>query len=75
MNFITTFVPALLSATPGNDSLAGLLQNATSVVTWIISTMGSYLTFVLDHPAVLMMFMLLLAGSGISFLLRIWHSA
>lgn len=73
---LTVYLPALLSGSAsGNDTLAGLLQSATSVVTWLITTMGSYLTFVLDNPAVLMMFLILLAGAGVAFLMRIWHSA
>ena len=55
--------------------IATVLSSATSVVTWVISAMGSYLGFITDNPIILVMFLILLAGAGIGFLFRIWHSA
>lgn len=55
-------------------TMDGLLQEATKLVTWIITQMGSFLTFITTNPIVLVMFLLLLAGAGIGFLMRIWHS-
>lgn len=63
------------SGSSSNGSLSAILQASTELVTWLITTMGSYLNFVTSNPVILMMFLILLAGTGIAFLLRIWHSA
>lgn len=55
--------------------MAELLSSATEMLTWFISSMGSLMTFILDQPAILMMFMILLVGSVVAMLFRIWHSA
>lgn len=52
-----------------------LLASATQLLTWFITSMGSLLTFVLGQPAILMMFLILLVGSVVAMLFRIWHSA
>lgn len=57
------------------STLADLLSSATKVVTWMITSMGSYLSFITGNPVVLILFLMLIAGSAIGFLFRIWHSA
>lgn len=71
--FLTNLYFPFLTATDAS-SMDGLLQEATKLVTWIITQMGSFLTFITTNPIVLVMFLLLLAGAGIGFLMRIWHS-
>lgn len=61
--------------TTGGDTFADILSNATSVFTWFITSMGSLVTFILAHPLVLMMFMILLSGSVIGMFMRLWKSA
>ncbi|AXF52339.1 MAG: hypothetical protein [Inoviridae sp.] len=79
MNMVARYYPTVFfvpgSGTPASGSLTAILSAATELVTWIITTMGSYLNFVTSNPVVLMMFLILLAGTGIAFLLRLWHSA
>lgn len=55
-------------------TIEGLLNMATSVVTWLVTTMGSYLKFVTDNPIILIMAIIMLAGLGVGMLFRIWHS-
>lgn len=55
-------------------TLTGLLSSATEVVTWFITQMGAYLNFITQNPLILSMFLIMLAGAGIGFLFRIWHS-
>lgn len=55
--------------------LDNLLSAATQVVTWMITSMTSYLGFITGNPVVLILFLMLIAGSAIGFLFRIWHSA
>lgn len=58
-----------------NSSLSAILSAATEFVTWVITTMTSYLTFVTSNPVILVFFIITIAGAGIGFLMRIWHSA
>lgn len=63
------------SGSSDNSTFSGLLESATEVLTWFITSMGSVLDFILDNPAVLMLFMVLLIGAAVGMLFRIWHSA
>ena len=65
----------LLMTGETTSTLAGILSMGTDVVSWFITTMTSYLGFITGNPIILVMFLLLLAGAGIGFLFRIWHSA
>lgn len=70
--------PFFASATgdpPAPGSLTALLKAATELLTWFITSMGSLITFILNQPAILMMFLILLVGSVVAMLFRIWHSA
>lgn len=51
-----------------------LLSLATELVTWLVTTMGSYLNFITANPIILIMFVVMIAGLGIGMLFRIWHS-
>lgn len=62
-------------STSSSGSLTSILSSATELVTWMITQMGAYLKFVTDNPVVLIMFLILLAGAGMAFLLRLWKSA
>lgn len=56
------------------STIDGLLEYATKVVTWLITTMGSYIAFVTANPIILIMALIMLAGLGVGMLFRIWHS-
>lgn len=58
-----------------SGSLSAILQAATELLTWFVTSMGSFLNFVTSNPVVLMMFLILLVGSAVGMLMRIWHSA
>ena len=78
LGYIMWMMPAVGSSgpsAPDNGTLSGLLQSATDVLTWFITSMGSLLEFILDNPAILMMFLILLAGAVVAMLFRVWHSA
>ena len=66
LGMLMWYMPALGSAStpPDNGTLAGLLQSATQVLTWFITSMGSILDFILDNPAVLLLFLILLVGAA-----------
>lgn len=63
-------------ATGSTDAatMEGILALATQIVTWVITTMGSYLKFVTDNPIILFLFLVSIAGMGIGFLMRIWKN-
>lgn len=67
-------LPTMLTA-GDSGSLSAILEAATSLLTWFITSMGNVLGFVTDNPVVLMMFLILLVGSAVGMLMRIWHSA
>lgn len=71
MIFNETF---LLSGGGSADSISGILSMATELVTWTITQMTSYLSFIQTHPLVLIMFLMVMAGFGVGMLMRIWRS-
>lgn len=56
------------------STIKGITDMATEVVTWLITTMTSYLSFVTTNPIILIMAIIMLAGLGVGMLFRIWHS-
>lgn len=65
----------VVGSAESSGSLSNILEAATSLLTWFISSMTTFLKFVTDNPVVLMMFLILLVGSAVAMLMRIWHSA
>lgn len=63
-----------LLLTANASTMSGLLSLATELVTWLVTTMGSYLSFITDNPVILIMFVIMIAGLGVGMLFRIWHS-
>lgn len=69
-------IPVFAASTqPAVGSLEALTTAATELLTWYIASMGKVLTFILGQPAILMMFLILLVGTVVAMLFRIWHSA
>lgn len=62
-----------LTATAG--SLSSILESATTMLSWFITSMKSVLDFIIANPVCLMMFLILICGSAVAMLFRIWHSA
>lgn len=57
------------------SSITGLLQMATEMFTWFITSMGTLVTFIIDHPIVIVGFLILLVGAVVGMFMRIWKSA
>lgn len=69
-------MPVLAAASGAETTdLGKILASATELLTWFITSMGKVLTFILNNPAILMMFLILLVGSVVAMLFRVWHSA
>lgn len=65
----------LMSGSASSGSLSSILSSATEMLTWFITSMGSILNFIIDNPVCLMLFLILIVGSAVGMLFRIWHSA
>lgn len=63
-----------LASTPAAGSLDALLAAAGSIVTWVITQMGAFVSFIVENPVVLMLFLLMLVGFAVGMLMRIWRS-
>lgn len=57
-----------------SSSMSGILETATTVLTWFITSMGSLLSFIIDNPVILVLFMIFMVGAAIGMLMRIWKS-
>lgn len=73
MNILFGALLPVIVATASN-TMTGILSQATEVLTWFITSMGSVLTFITENPVVLVMFMVFLVGAVVAMLMRIWKS-
>ncbi len=66
----------IMAASTGgsSESITAVLGMATEVLTWLITSMGSVVSFMFAHPLILSMFLLMLCGAALGFLFRIFHS-
>lgn len=62
------------TTTPANGSLEGILNAATDLVGWIVTTLGSFLTFIVGNPVILVLFLMMLVSFAVGILFRIWRS-
>lgn len=56
------------------STVSGLLEIASELLTWLISSMGSLVTFITGNPIILLMMVITLVGLVAGYLFRIWHS-
>lgn len=63
-----------LSATPNYSTITQVLAGAGEIVTWVITQMGAFLTFITSNPIILILFLITLVGFSYGMLNRIWKS-
>lgn len=63
-----------MGVTATASTVSGLLSMATELLTWLITSMTSLITFITDNPIILMMMLITLVGLVVGYLFRIWHS-
>lgn len=63
-----------LLATSDAGTVTGLLKIATELLTWLVTSMGTLITFITGNPIILMMMVITLVGLVVGYLFRIWHS-
>ncbi len=68
-------VPAMAAEGGTANTFTGILGEATTMFAWFITEMTSLVSFILQNPLVLAMFMILLCGSVVAMFFRIWHNA
>lgn len=74
MSVLATMMYAAAFLTEGGaNSLSGILQLATELLTWVITSMGSVLSFITSNPLILIFMIFGIVGFVVGFLLRIWH--
>lgn len=56
------------------STVSGLLNMATELLTWLVTSMTSLINFITDNPIILMMMLITLVGLVVGYLFRIWHS-
>lgn len=71
LGMVGTAVTMLL--TEGGQSLQDVLAMATELLTWVITSMGSILTFITQNPVILIFLIITIVGFAVGFLMRIWH--
>lgn len=62
------------SASGSGESITSVLTMATEMLTWLITSMTSIVSFMFAHPLILTMFLIALGGTAVGFLMRIFHS-
>lgn len=68
------FQIALSSGGGDTGDLSSILTAATQLVTWIITTIGSFLSFIVDNPVILVLFLMMIVSFAVGMLFRIWRS-
>lgn len=56
-------------------SISSILELATELFSWLLTNMGLLVTWILEHPLILIGFVLMLCGAVVGFAMRIWRSA
>lgn len=63
-----------LSGGGNTGDLSNILSAATQLVTWIITTIGSFLSFIVENPVILVLFLMMIVSFAVGMLFRIWRS-
>lgn len=72
--FLNAFLISSASGGGSASDLSSILSAATSLVTWIITTIGSFLSFITENPVILVLFLMMLVSFAVGILFRIWRS-
>ncbi len=65
---------ALLSGGSSPAGITQILQHATELFTWFLTSMGSLVNFIFTNPAILFWFLVAIVGAVVGMFMRIWHS-
>lgn len=64
----------LLTGGGSTGDLSSILSAATQLVTWLITTIGSFISFIVDNPVILVLFLMAIISFAVGLLFRIWKS-
>lgn len=65
-------VTMLLTEESG-QTLQSILKMASELLQWVITSMGSIITFITQNPLILIFMIMTIVGFAVGFLMRIWH--
>lgn len=68
------FTVFLSGGSGATNTLGNLTTMATELLTWVITSMGSILTFIRQNPEIMVWFIVAIVGFVVGFLMRIWRS-
>lgn len=74
MEFICPLVTVVLSAGTADNTLTKILAMAAELFTWLITQMGSLITFILGNPFILIPFIIMIVGLIVGYFGRVWGS-
>lgn len=63
-----------LLLTGGTSNLSGITSLATELLNWVVTSMGSLLTFIRSNPEIMIWFIVAIVGFAVGMLIRIWRS-
>lgn len=73
MMLIAMLPAACAALLEGTTTISDVLALATELLTWVITSMTSILTFIQANPLILIWMIVAIVGFAVGFLLRIWH--
>lgn len=69
---VLAMIPALLTSGEAS-SLTDILSMATELLSWVITSMTSIITFIGSNPLILIFMIITIVGFAVGMLMRIWH--
>ena len=67
---LTMFLPRFLLT----SDFSNITSLATELLSWLVTSMGSVLTFIRSNPEIMVWFIVSLVGLVVGMLIRIWRS-
>ena len=61
-------------ATADASTFGGILEMASDLLAWAITSMGTIVDFIVEHPMMTIFLVFTIVGFACGLLFRIWHS-
>lgn len=71
---VAFMMPFSASSNPDASTFGGILDMATQLLTWALTSMGNVIDFILEHPLMVIFLIFTIVGFSVGLLMRIWHS-
>lgn len=70
--FAILFAGRLAASAATGTSLTDILSAATELLTWVVTSMGSFLNFVMANAAISILFGMVIISFAVGLLFRVW---